>query len=162
MPKLVLHALVLSARGRLIRSCRGNCGWLAAHGSPESGLTLRSAVLNKVEVGFHLAVVLLDSLSDFTGLSLLKHVSLSAEPAVKLETEVKHEAVTLVEGVTAHGNREDTRVSLTFNLKKARLIDLGLNVTETTIDSSFKVEKTGFEIAHEKICLHFLLFQMMS
>jgi len=47
-------------------------------------------------------------------------------------------------------------------VKEARLIDLRLDVSEATLDTAFKIEKTRLEVTHEHICLIVLLFQMMS
>lgn len=162
VPEFVLHALVFGACRRLIRSCGLDGSWAASNCFPESGLASLVNFLNKINSSLGLAIVLLDSLSDLASLSSFEHVGLRAEPAVKLKTKVKNEAVTLVERLSTQGRYEYTGVSLSLDLQKTGFIDLGFNMLESTLNTSFEIEKTSFEVAHEKVCLVLLFFQVMS
>jgi len=162
VPKFVLHAFVFGACGRLIRSCGLDGSGAASNCIPESGLTSLVNFLNEINSSLGLAIVLLDSLGDLASLSSFEHVRLRAEPAVKLKTEVKNEAVTFVKRLSAQGSYEYTGVSFSLDLQKTRFIGLRFNVPKSTVNTSFEIEETSFEVAHEKICLVLLLFQVMS
>ena len=162
VPELVSHTLIFGASRGLVGDGGSDGSGSSTKGSPEGVLTGLVDLLNEVELGLCLAVVLLDSLGDLTALGSLEHVGLGAEPAVKLEAEIQDEAVTLVQRGSVDRDGEDTGVSLSLAVKEARLIALGFDVAETTLDTAFKIEETSLEVAHEHISLVTLFFQMMS
>lgn len=130
MPKLVLQALLFSARRRLIRHSRSDRIRSATHGLPESILDLFSGSLEEIKLGLHLAVISADTFSNLAGLAALEEVGIFAIPAVELQAQVENKAVTIVKAGGGERYSKDTRVALALDVKEFWLVALRLDVLE--------------------------------
>ena len=123
-------------------------GSLASQQSPEVldiGLSL-SVGLTESNARWLTASLVIDSLHQSAGFDALSGTAFGALPLVELHACVQHEDISAVERLVAHRHLHHTHVLAALDVQQTRLVFGGLDVVETTLDSTLQNTDTSLSI----------------